>query len=99
MINAIVFNIPKIKIFTYFRVSYLKVYDETINDLLNYNSTNLELHKDDNGHVLVNCKEEIASSLDTTLSVMEKGCKNGLRREFNRKEHTNGHDIFRIVRL
>ncbi|XP_076236584.1 uncharacterized protein LOC143180609 [Calliopsis andreniformis] len=79
------------------RVSYLEIHDEKVNDLLNLNGNNLELHKDDNERVTVHCKEEVTNSLGSMLSVMKKGLKNGKIRQTNRNRPISGHNIFRIT--
>lgn len=87
------------KTFLIFRVSYLEIYNESINDLLNKNGLNLKLNKDDNEQIIIDSKEEIANSLDIMLSIMKKGISNQNIRETNRNKYISNHSIFRIVRL
>ncbi|XP_031826684.2 uncharacterized protein LOC116424434 isoform X1 [Nomia melanderi] len=79
------------------RVSYLEIINETVNDLLNKDGIDLQLHTDDNKHVVVNCKEEIANSLDSMLSIMKKGNRNRRTREINKNECIKDHRIFQIT--
>lgn len=72
------------------RVSYLEIYDERINDLLDKNQIDLELYKDNNEQIIVKCTEKITNSSDDMLSIMKEGIKN---------KHINSHSIFQIVRL
>ncbi|CAB0038824.1 unnamed protein product, partial [Trichogramma brassicae] len=56
------------------RVSYLEIYNEKVNDLLDTSATDLKLREDSNGYVQVlNSKEEIVSSPDNILALMKKG--------------------------
>lgn len=82
-----------------FRVSYLEICNEKINDLLNKNQVDLKLYKDDNGQIIIKCKEEIANSANYMLSIMKEGIKNKKIQEKNRNEHIYSHSIFKIVRL
>lgn len=59
------------------RVSYLKIYNKKVNDLLDPEKSNLKLRKDSNGLLqLINCKEEIASSPEVIMSIIKIGDKN-----------------------
>ncbi|CAL7952356.1 unnamed protein product [Xylocopa violacea] len=79
------------------RVSYLEICDEKINDLLNKNQIDLKLYKNDNGQVVVNCKEEIINSSDSILSKMKEGMKNKEIQEADRNDNIKSHNIFRIT--
>ncbi|XP_076754104.1 uncharacterized protein LOC143425292 [Xylocopa sonorina] len=79
------------------RVSYLEICDEKINDLLNKNQIDLKLYKNDNGQVVVNCKEEIINSSESILSKMKEGMRNKKIQEADRNENIKSHNIFRIT--
>ncbi|PBC32069.1 Centromere-associated protein E [Apis cerana cerana] len=79
------------------RVSYLEICNEKINDLLNKNQVDLKLYKDDNGQIIIKCKEEIANSANYMLSIMKEGIKNKKIQEKNRNEHIYSHSIFKII--
>ncbi|XP_068979248.1 uncharacterized protein [Bombus flavifrons] len=70
------------------RVSYLEIYDEKINDLLDKNQIDLELYKDNNEQIIVKCTEKITNSSGDMLSIMKEGIKN---------KHINSHSIFQII--
>ncbi|XP_058798615.1 centromere-associated protein E-like [Phymastichus coffea] len=81
------------------RVSYLEIYNEKVNDLLDTNTVDLKLREDNNGLVQVlKCKEEIASSPDAIMAVMKKGDKNRRIGETDMNERSSrSHTIFRIT--
>ncbi|KAJ8676006.1 hypothetical protein QAD02_011792 [Eretmocerus hayati] len=81
------------------RVSYLEIYNEKVNDLLNTDGVDLKLREDNNGLVYVlNCKEEIASNPETILNSMKRGDKNRRIGETEMNEKSSrSHSIFRIV--
>ncbi|PBC32053.1 Centromere-associated protein E [Apis cerana cerana] len=80
------------------RVSYLEIYNERVNDLLNKNGTDLKLKEDGNGQVILLCKEEITNSPENVLSIMKKGNKNRRTGETNMNERSSrSHTIFRIT--
>lgn len=94
------FNIIYIKNNLFFRVSYLEIYNERVNDLLNKSGTDLKLKEDGNGQVILLCKEEITNSPENVLSIMKKGNKNRRTGETNMNERSSrSHTIFRIVSL
>lgn len=79
------------------RVSYLEICNEKINDLLNKNQVDLKLYKDENGQIIIKCKEEIINSADYMLSIMKEGIKNKKIQEKNRNKHIYSHSIFKII--
>ncbi|XP_029048634.1 kinesin-like protein KIN-7O [Osmia bicornis bicornis] len=79
------------------RTSYLEIYDEKINDLLNETETDLKLDKNDSGQIVINCKEEITNSPNDMLSIMEKGINNKKTKTTNRNKYNSSHNIFRIT--
>ncbi|XP_025073915.1 kinesin-related protein 4-like [Pogonomyrmex barbatus] len=81
------------------RVSYLEIYNEKVNDLLNKDSIKgLVIHEDVNGQVFVNCKEEVTNCPENVLSIMHKGNKNRRIGETNMNERSSrSHTIFRIT--
>ncbi|XP_014207511.1 kinesin-related protein 4 [Copidosoma floridanum] len=81
------------------RVSYLEIYNEKVNDLLDTSGMDLKLREDNNGLVQVlKSKEEIASSPDLIMSIMKKGDKNRRIGETNMNERSSrSHTIFRIT--
>ncbi|KYN18753.1 PREDICTED: kinesin-like protein KIN-7I [Trachymyrmex cornetzi] len=84
------------------RVSYLEIYNEKVNDLLNKNqdknSTDLKVHEDVNGQVFVECKEEVTNSPENVLAIMNKGNKSRRIGETNMNERSSrSHTIFRIT--
>ena len=89
------------------RVSYLEIYNEKVNDLLDSGGTDLKLREDQNGYVQVlKSKEEIASSPDVIMAIMKKGDKNRRIGETDMNERSSrSHTIFRycnfyfIIRL
>ncbi|KAK2579324.1 hypothetical protein KPH14_008276 [Odynerus spinipes] len=80
------------------RVSYLEIYNERVNDLLNKSGTDLKLHEDVNGQIIIKCKEEVTNSPEHVLSIMKKGDKNRRIGETNMNERSSrSHTIFRIT--
>nr|XP_033194727.1 centromere-associated protein E-like [Bombus vancouverensis nearcticus] len=80
------------------RVSYLEIYNERVNDLLNKSGTDLKLKEDSSGQVILQCKEEITNSPENVLSIMKKGDKNRRIGETNMNERSSrSHTIFRIT--
>lgn len=79
------------------RVSYLEIYNEKVNDLLDTANQDLKLREDNNGLVQVlNCKEEVASTPDNILSIMKKGDKNRSIGQTDMNEKSSrSHSIFR----
>ncbi|XP_015179978.1 PREDICTED: centromere-associated protein E-like [Polistes dominula] len=79
------------------RVSYLEIYNEKVNDLLNKSVTDLKLHED-NGQIVIKCKEEVTNSPEHVLSIMKKGNKNRRIEETDMNERSSrSHTIFRIT--
>jgi len=80
-------------------VSYLEIYNERINDLLN-KDTDLKIHEDQNGQVFVKCKEEVTNCPENVMLIMNKGNKNRRIGETNMNERSSrSHTIFRIVKM
>ncbi|XP_076278067.1 uncharacterized protein LOC143207979 [Lasioglossum baleicum] len=80
------------------RVSYLEIYKEKVNDLLNPTGIDLKLKEDTSGQVFLHCKEEITNSPETMISIMKKGDKNRRTGETNMNERSSrSHTIFRIT--
>ncbi|XP_076243919.1 uncharacterized protein LOC143185079 [Calliopsis andreniformis] len=80
------------------RVSYLEIYNEKVNDLLNKSATDLKLKEDSSGQVILQCKEEITNCPENVLSIMKKGDKNRRTGETNMNERSSrSHTIFRIT--
>ncbi|CAK9831931.1 Centromere-associated protein E [Anthophora retusa] len=80
------------------RVSYLEIYNEKVNDLLNKSGIDLKIKEDGNGQVILKCKEEITNCPENVLSIMKKGDKNRRIGETNMNERSSrSHTIFRIT--
>ncbi|XP_076662655.1 uncharacterized protein LOC143365939 isoform X2 [Andrena cerasifolii] len=80
------------------RVSYLEIYNERVNDLLNTSNTDLKLKEDSSGQIILLCKEEITNCPENVLSIMKKGNKNKRIGETNMNERSSrSHTIFRIT--
>ncbi|XP_011502024.1 PREDICTED: major antigen-like [Ceratosolen solmsi marchali] len=81
------------------RVSYLEIYNEKVNDLLDTTAVDLKLREDNNGLVQVmKCKEEIANSPDLIMAIMKKGDKNRRIGETDMNDRSSrSHTIFRIT--
>lgn len=83
----------------FFRVSYLEIHNEKVNDLLS-REVDLKVHEDINGQVFVKCKEEVTNCPENVWSIMNKGNKNRKIGETNMNERSSrSHTIFRIVRI
>ncbi|XP_036150579.1 kinesin-related protein 4-like [Monomorium pharaonis] len=79
------------------RVSYLEIYNEKVNDLLN-EDTDIKIHEDANGQVFVKSKEELTNCPEEVLSIMKKGNKKRRMGETNMNERSSrSHTIFRIT--
>lgn len=79
------------------RVSYLEIYNEKVNDLLNKGGTDLKMHED-NGQIVLKCKEEVTNSPEHVLSIMKKGNKSRRIEETDMNERSSrSHTIFRIT--
>ncbi|XP_015606250.1 kinesin-related protein 4 isoform X2 [Cephus cinctus] len=80
------------------RVSYLEIYNEKVNDLIDKNGIDLKVHEDNQGQIIVKCKEEVAISPDKILTIMKKGEKNRRIGETNMNDRSSrSHTIFRIT--
>lgn len=80
-------------------MSYLEIYNEKVNDLLNKSGTDLRMHED-NGQIVLKCKEEVTNSPEHVLSIMKKGNKSRRIEETDMNERSSrSHTIFRIVRI
>jgi centromeric protein E len=79
------------------RVSYLEIYNEKVNDLLDTTAMDLKICEDINGMVQVKkCKEEIANSPDMIMDIMKKGDKNRRIGETDMNDRSSrSHTIFR----
>jgi len=87
-------------VYSFFRVSYLEIYNEKVNDLLSKDSVDLKVHEDVNGQVFVKCKEEVTNCPENVLAIMSKGDKRRRIGETNMNERSSrSHTIFRIVRM
>ncbi|KAK0182718.1 hypothetical protein PV327_000826 [Microctonus hyperodae] len=79
------------------RVSYIEIYNERINDLLDTKKADLKIKEDCHGHIIIDCKEEVANSPECILRAMKKGDKNRRIGETNMNERSSrSHTIFRI---
>lgn len=98
-ILALYIGYTRIKeLFFVFRVSYLEIYNERVNDLLNKSGTDLKLKEDGTGQVVLQCKEEITNSPESVLCIMKRGDKHRRIGETNMNERSSrSHTIFRIV--
>ncbi|XP_020278586.1 centromere-associated protein E-like isoform X2 [Pseudomyrmex gracilis] len=80
------------------RVSYLEIYNEKVNDLLDVNNSDLKIHEDINNQVFVKCKEEVTNCPENVLSIMCRGNKNRRIGETNMNEKSSrSHTIFKIT--
>lgn len=80
------------------RCSYLEVYNESVNDLLNKNGQNLVIQEDKkNGLTILGLNEEICSSLDEIYSLLYIGESNKQFAATNlNMKSSRSHCIFRI---
>ncbi|XP_015428418.1 PREDICTED: centromere-associated protein E-like [Dufourea novaeangliae] len=80
------------------RISYLEIYKEKVNDLLNKDGIDLKLKEDASGQVILKCKEEITNCPENMLSIMKKGDKHRRTGVTNMNERSSrSHTIFRIT--
>ncbi|XP_031826944.2 uncharacterized protein LOC116424546 isoform X1 [Nomia melanderi] len=80
------------------RISYLEIYKEKVNDLLNRGGIDLKLKEDNTGQIILQCKEEITNSPENMMSIMKKGDKNRRTGTTNMNERSSrSHTIFRIT--
>jgi Kinesin motor domain len=84
----------------HFRVSYIEIYNETINDLLKKGNINLKV-QEENGQVIIpGATEEPQATIEGIIALLEKG-------ETNRRNaealvnccSSRSHAIFRLVRV
>ncbi|XP_039297338.1 centromere-associated protein E [Nilaparvata lugens] len=81
------------------RVSYMEIYNEKVNDLLDITKKNLKIQEDCNGHVVVSDVEErVCKNSTEVLEEKMKGDKNRRIGETNMNERSSrSHTIFRII--
>ncbi|XP_075213019.1 uncharacterized protein LOC142319526 [Lycorma delicatula] len=80
------------------RVSYMEIYNEKVNDLLEMKKKNLKLHEDSNGQVVVDVEERVCRSSQEVMEEKYKGDKNRRIGETNMNERSSrSHTIFRII--
>lgn len=81
------------------RVSYLEIYNEKVNDLLDPLKKDLKLREDNNGLVQVlDCKEEVTNGPEYMLEIMKWGDKNRRTGQTDMNERSSrSHTIFRIT--
>ncbi|XP_017782794.1 PREDICTED: kinesin-related protein 4-like isoform X2 [Nicrophorus vespilloides] len=81
------------------RSSYIEIYNDKINDLLNKSQTDLKIREDISGNLsIANCVEEITRSSDELMDVVMKGNRN--RQIFGtamNERSSRSHVIFKIV--
>ena len=79
-------------------ISYLEIYNESINDLLNPGSTNLKLKEDANyGTKVVGLKEQQVWTFEQAIILMNYGEEHRVYKETSVHEHSSrSHTIFRI---
>lgn len=81
------------------RVSYLEIYNEIIHDLLNTSARDLKIHQDKHRGVFVTpLKEEIVTTAEQVLQVIQKGEMNRHTSATDYNEHSSrSHTIFQMV--
>lgn len=80
------------------RASYMEIYNEKVNDLLDRQNTNLKIREDDGRIVVSRLKEELVADTAKVMSLLKRGQK--LRRigETNLNERSSrSHTIFRMI--
>ncbi|XP_063985687.1 uncharacterized protein LOC135166895 [Diachasmimorpha longicaudata] len=78
-------------------VSYIELYNEKVNDLLDTTNQDLKL-REENGEVKVDCKEEVTHSVEDILRAMKRGQKNRRIGETHMNDKSSrSHTIFRIM--
>lgn len=80
-------------------VSYLEIYNEVINDLLNTGSINLKIREDPvEGYFVSGLKQIPCHSLSEALKVLETGEKQRSYRATNIHEHSSrSHSVFKLL--
>nr|CAH7716297.1 unnamed protein product [Callosobruchus chinensis] len=80
------------------RCSYVEIYNEKINDLLDKGNQTVVIREDPKGNMLLNVREAVVSSISDVLEKMQEG--NKLRRigvtSMNQRS-SRSHTIFRII--
>eukprot|EP01119_Soliformovum_irregulare_P022479 TRINITY_DN7698_c0_g1_i1.p1 TRINITY_DN7698_c0_g1~~TRINITY_DN7698_c0_g1_i1.p1 ORF type:complete len:746 (-),score=188.75 TRINITY_DN7698_c0_g1_i1:135-2372(-) len=80
------------------RVSYLEIYNEVINDLLQPNNVNLKIHEDKDRIYVGNLREEVVLSPEHVISLISAGeaVRHIGATDFN-AQSSRSHTIFRMV--
>jgi centromeric protein E len=80
-----------------FRISYFEIYNETVNDLIDINNTNLKLRQSISNLVqVVGCKEELVSNTESILNIVAKGEQNRrIRQTLMNDRSDRSHTILR----
>lgn len=80
-------------------ISYLEIYNEQINDLLNPGMVNLKMHEDAKGNPIVNqLKICEVTTFDQAIALLKYGEEQRSYREKNIHEHSSrSHTIFQLV--
>lgn len=80
------------------RVSYMEIYNEKVNDLLEIKKKHLKLHEDINGQVVVDVEERVCKNSQEVLEEKYKGDKSRRIGVTNMNERSSrSHTIFRII--
>eukprot|EP00898_Chlorokybus_atmophyticus_P005195 jgi/Chlat1/5677/Chrsp37S05483 len=81
------------------RVSYMEIYNEEINDLLNPNSRRLQVHETiERGVFVAGLREEIVTSPEEVVDLMTRGEEHRHYGETNMNQYSSrSHTIFRMV--
>lgn len=81
-----------------FRISYLEIYNEKVNDLLCAEHTDMKVREDRDGNHFVESKEEVASNPGQVFALMRQGNKNRKVGCTDMNERSSrSHTIFKIV--
>ncbi|CAI5719266.1 unnamed protein product [Peronospora destructor] len=79
------------------RVSFLEIYNEVVKDLLSP-TTSLKLREDPRKGVYVECKEEIITTYDDIVTLLQTGNRNRtVGQTAMNKKSSRSHSVFRIV--
>ncbi|CAI5719371.1 unnamed protein product [Peronospora destructor] len=79
------------------RVSFLEIYNEGVKDLLSP-TTSLKLREDPRKGVYVECKEEIITTYDDIVTLLQTGNRNRtVGQTAMNKKSSRSHSVFRIV--
>ncbi|XP_011496486.1 PREDICTED: kinesin-related protein 11-like isoform X2 [Ceratosolen solmsi marchali] len=81
-----------------FKVSYFEIYNNTVNDLIDINNTNLKLRQSISNLVqVVSCKEELVSDSKSILNIIAKGEQNRrVRQSSMNNRNDRSHTVLRI---